>query len=192
MSDPMDRNHVEPTTPPARRTSPLVWLLLLVALLALGWYFYSRSTNDTSAVTTPTTDAIEPTAESAAAEAEREAAAAAERRREADAAKATTPKPAPAPRLVDASPVAGMSPEPDYPASSQRRGETGTVTLKVDVGADGVPTNVDFVDRSGSQDLDRAAMNAVKKWRFNPAKRDGKAIASSVTVPVNFVLPDKG
>lgn len=193
MSDPMDQRPVDappPESQPRKSASPLIWLLLLVVLLALGWYFYNRSASDNTAVVAPTTDVIEPTAESAAAQAEREAAAASERRRT-RVASATRPA-SPTPSLSEATPMAGMSPKPDYPAEALRAGETGTVLLRVDVGADGVPTNVDFVDRSGSRALDREAMNTVKKWRFNPAKRGGQAVASQVTVPVDFVLPEQG
>lgn len=191
MSDPMDNRNDSQHDPRPKSVSPLVWLLLIVALLAIGWYFYTRTSANTASTATPETGVIEPTPESAAAQAERDAAARREARKPRQTASATKPRPA-APRLVDASPIASMSPHPDYPPAAQRRGETGTVVLRVDVGADGTPTNVDYVGRSGSQDLDRAAMNTVKKWKFNPAKRDGKAVASSVTVPVEFVLPGKG
>ena len=38
----------------------------------------------------------------------------------------------------------------------------------------------------GSRDLDRAVTSAVLKWRFEPAMKDGKAIAGAVVVPVEF------
>ena len=42
--------------------------------------------------------------------------------------------------------------------------------------------------RSGSRDLDRAAVNAVRQWRFQPAQRDGQAVAGAVTVPIDFKM----
>ncbi|TXI29325.1 MAG: energy transducer TonB, partial [Ottowia sp.] len=52
--------------------------------------------------------------------------------------------------------------------------------------AQGNPVDVRVVERSGERDLDRAAVNAVRQWRFEPAMRNGKAIATSVKVPVDF------
>ena len=55
-----------------------------------------------------------------------------------------------------------------------------------EVNAQGNPVDVRVVERSGERDLDRAAVNAVRQWRFEPAMRNGKAIATSVKVPVDF------
>ena len=58
----------------------------------------------------------------------------------------------------------------------------------VEVDASGVPTDVKVVERSGerSRDLDRAVTDAVRKWRFEPAMKDGKPVAGAVVVPVEF------
>ncbi|KRG71096.1 energy transducer TonB [Pseudoxanthomonas dokdonensis] len=85
-------------------------------------------------------------------------------------------------------PRAGFSPAPEYPASAIRRGDSGTVLLRVDVDAEGNPTKVRVEQRSGSRALDRAAVSAVKRWKFNPGQRDGQPIPGSVTVPVDFTL----
>ncbi|MFT3762085.1 MAG: TonB family protein [Pseudoxanthomonas sp.] len=102
------------------------------------------------------------------------------------------PKPAaPAPAVAATdlpTPIAGQSPPPEYPASAMRRGDTGTVLLHVTVGADGVPTDVDFARRSGTRALDRAAQDAVRQWRFTPAQRDGQPVAASVDIPISFDL----
>jgi protein TonB len=83
-------------------------------------------------------------------------------------------------------PVPIESPAPRYPPSALRRGESGTVVLRVHVGADGVPYAVDVVDSSRSRLLDRAATDAVKRWRFRPAQRDGQAVSGQVQVPISF------
>ena len=62
----------------------------------------------------------------------------------------------------------------------------GTVVVLAEVDAQGNPVDVRVVERSGERDLDRAAVNAVRQWRFEPAMRNGKAIATSVKVPVDF------
>jgi protein TonB len=85
-------------------------------------------------------------------------------------------------------PLAGQTPAPVYPPSAMRRRETGTVLLHVDVGVDGIPTRVQLAERSGSRALDRAAVEAVRRWRFSPAQRDGQPIPSSIVIPVDFNL----
>ncbi|GGD42309.1 TonB family protein [Pseudoxanthomonas indica] len=81
-----------------------------------------------------------------------------------------------------------QSPPPAYPASAMRRGESGIAMVRVDVGVDGLPSNVAIETGSGSRELDRAALDAVRKWHFRAAQRDGQPIPSSVVVPVEFKL----
>lgn len=76
--------------------------------------------------------------------------------------------------------------EPKYPAAMLRAGVGGAVVVVAEVDAQGNPVDVRVVERSGERDLDRAAVNAVRQWRFEPAMRNGKAIATSVKVPVDF------
>lgn len=85
-------------------------------------------------------------------------------------------------------PIPGQTPPPRYPATAMRRGTTGTVLLRVEVGIDGIPTDIQLERRSGSRDLDRAAMDAVRDWRFRPGQRDGQPVPSVVTIPVDFSL----
>lgn len=199
MSDPMNTRPVDPPPPPAppppppsstdgippRRTSPVVWLLLLALVLAAAWYWYNRGAVDTTpppdaqTATMPAGPAIGSEQE-AAAEAERERAAATERRRE------SSPK---APKPVadrDATPVARV--QPAYPAEAARVKAEGSVTVKVEVDANGIPTSVTLAKRSGERALDEAALEAVRQWRFQPAIRNGKPVASTVEVPVDFTM----
>ena len=83
-------------------------------------------------------------------------------------------------------PLKGQMPPPRYPAAALRRGESGTVLVRVEVDTAGMPAGVALVQRSGSRDLDRAAMEAVREWRFQPAQRNGKAIAASLVIPIDF------
>ena len=190
MSDPREGTsdlNPQPLPPeePRRGVSPLIWILLLLALAALGWWYYNRSTQpgpDLSA-TTPTVEPAITSQEEVAAQAERERAAANERRRSERTREAAGPK-APADREV--TPIARV--EPEYPAAAARTQEEGTVLVRVDVDANGVPTNVEVARRSGSRDLDRAAVNAVRQWRFSPAIKDGNKVAAVVEVPVEFKL----
>jgi protein TonB len=87
---------------------------------------------------------------------------------------------------VTASPVAISSPAPTYPADAFRNGESGTVVLRIHVGPDGIPYSVDLVQSSRSRSLDRAASDAVRRWRFRPAQRNGEPVPGEVQVPIVF------
>ena len=80
------------------------------------------------------------------------------------------------------------NPAPKYPALSRRLREQGMVMLRVHVRADGSPEIVELKDSSGSERLDKAALDAVRQWRFVPAKRGSEVIAAWVVVPVSFSL----
>lgn len=194
MSDPMNRpippdpdrtrgNVPPPVEPPPgeprKGTNPLLWILVLIALLALGWYFLSQRDGVGDLPTEPTTpvgeadvDATDPGADAAAP------------------GRDTRPASQPArPATVadrDATVLAQV--EPTYPIAAARAREEGTVLVRADIDASGKPTNVEVTRRSGSRELDRAAVDAVRQWTFEPAMQGGKAVASSVQVPVDFKL----
>jgi len=82
------------------------------------------------------------------------------------------------------------APPPSYPIAALRAGEQGTVTLRVQVDADGRPSSVSIERSSGSRALDSAARQQVlRHWRFVPAQVDGQAVAAVGLVPVSFSLP---
>ena len=83
-------------------------------------------------------------------------------------------------------PIADQSPPPSYPPAALRRGDAGTVVVRVDVDATGYPSNVTIIERSGSRDLDRAAADAVRRWRFQPAQSNGQPVPGSIEVPFDF------
>jgi len=80
------------------------------------------------------------------------------------------------------------NPAPIYPAIARRQGEQGRVLLRVSVAADGRAASVEIAASSGSERLDRAALDAVRRWRFVPARRGDEAVAAQVLVPVAFSL----
>ena len=61
--------------------------------------------------------------------------------------------------------------------------------VRVEVGPDGRPSQVTVAQASGSRLLDRAAVDAVRRWRFHPAQHQGRAIRAWALVPVVFSLP---
>ena len=80
------------------------------------------------------------------------------------------------------------NPSPSYPPMSRRLGETGKVFLRVHVLPAGQPDQVEIRTSSGFPRLDNAAMEAVKRWRFIPAKQGNDAVAAWVVVPISFSL----
>jgi protein TonB len=80
------------------------------------------------------------------------------------------------------------SPAPRYPDAARRAGQQGTVTLRVLVTREGLPARVGVEKSSGSPYLDNAAVEAVKAWRFTPARQGAERIESWMLVPVVFRL----
>ena len=92
--------------------------------------------------------------------------------------------------LVEArSDVAGLdNPKPAYPLAARRRGMQGRVLVSAHVRSDGACAEVRLHRSSGHSLLDQSALEAVRHWRFLPARRAGMAIDSWVEVPVSFRL----
>ncbi|MGR9014944.1 MAG: energy transducer TonB [Gammaproteobacteria bacterium] len=82
----------------------------------------------------------------------------------------------------------GSNPKPKYPGIATSRGWEGSVRLLVKVSAEGDSEQVTVQRSSGHEVLDEAAIEAVERWKFIPAKRGDTPVSSSVIVPINFVL----
>ncbi len=80
------------------------------------------------------------------------------------------------------------NPPPAYPLSARRRGIEGRVLVRAEVLADGSCNRVELKKTSGSELLDQAALEAVRKWHFVPAKKGAQAITAWVEVPITFKL----
>jgi protein TonB len=70
------------------------------------------------------------------------------------------------------------NPKPAYPTQSRRLGESGSVLMSVYVLPNGTASKVEIAKSSGYPRLDQAALDAVKRWTFVPAKRGSEAIAT--------------
>jgi protein TonB len=81
-----------------------------------------------------------------------------------------------------------QNPPPAYPLMSKRRGEQGTVVLRVLVDAEGGAERVQVRTSSGHERLDQAAHDAVHRWRFVPARQGERAVAAWVLVPITFAM----
>src|SRR5262245_54894639 len=77
-----------------------------------------------------------------------------------------------------------------YPPSARRLGIEGRAWLGVLVLADGRVGEVAIQRSAGDPDLDKAAANAVRRSRFDPARKGAEAVAMWVLLPVEFLLKD--
>ena len=84
-------------------------------------------------------------------------------------------------------PVAIYKIEPEYSEEARKAKFQGTVVLSIVVDEQGLPRNFKVVKPLGLG-LDEKAIEAVQKWRFSPAKMNGKPVAVQATVEVNFRL----
>ena len=94
---------------------------------------------------------------------------------------------APAPAAASLQPPEPVStPAPRYPSAALRRGIGGTARIRVTVAVDGSVERLELADGSGNRDLDRAALETVRRWRFQPATRNGRPVSAEVVVPIVF------
>ncbi|HEX5129354.1 MAG TPA: energy transducer TonB [Usitatibacter sp.] len=114
---------------------------------------------------------------------------------------APPPPPAPAPVQIAAAPAPApvvapprhdlaylRNPPPAYPVFAKRAREEGKVILRVQVDASGQVAGIEIHQSSGFERLDKAALAAVRRWRFEPARSGNRAIAGVALVPINFQL----
>jgi protein TonB len=87
-----------------------------------------------------------------------------------------------------ATPSGGYQVRPAYPSTPRRLGLEGTSMLRVFVAADGRVTDVQVDQTAGHPDLDRAAVDAVRRWKFEPGRRGTEPVGMWVRLPVQFVL----
>jgi protein TonB len=87
-----------------------------------------------------------------------------------------------------ARPQGGYQVRPGYPATARRLGIQGTTMLRVHVLVDGRVGDVVVQETAGHPDLDEAAAEAVRRWRFDPARRGNDPVAMWVLLPVEFRL----
>jgi protein TonB len=87
-----------------------------------------------------------------------------------------------------ARPLGGYQVKPRYPESARRAGVQGVTTLRVRVLENGRVAEVIVDQSAGFRDLDVAAIDAVKKWLFEPARQGKSPVAVWVLLPVKFEL----
>lgn len=90
---------------------------------------------------------------------------------------------------VDADEVLRERRPPHYPALARRRGWEGTVQLRARIDRRGRVTEVEVLASAGKPVLDEAAIDAVRRWLFNPVQRGGFHTVAWVNIPpIRFQL----
>lgn len=80
---------------------------------------------------------------------------------------------------------------PAYPPSLLGKGIGGRVLVSCSVDEAGRITGTSVKQSSGHSELDRAALNAVNKWKFKPATKAGRGVKATCVVPFNFEVKKK-
>jgi protein TonB len=88
-------------------------------------------------------------------------------------------------QTVDEKPVAIDSPKPIYPSFARDNGITGSVIARILVQPDGTVARVEV---RGARLFLQTTQEMLYRWRFRPARVQGKPVSVWIEVPVNFVM----
>ena len=91
---------------------------------------------------------------------------------------------------LDERPEAVSKIPPRYPSNLRNAGATGNVTLEFVVNEKGIVSNVK-VKKTTNSKFNKAAIEAVEKWKFKPGIKNGKRVKSRFVVPINFKLKSR-
>lgn len=100
---------------------------------------------------------------------------------------ALSPLPAAIPGREPPVPVRTVA--PDYPRELRDHGVSGVVMVKCTVDEQGNVAETS-ISKSSNENFDKYAVEALKKWKFKPARQDGNPVAMQVTIPVKFTVDE--
>ena len=80
--------------------------------------------------------------------------------------------------------------EPKYPSEAKRAGKEGKVVLMATIDVDGKAKDIEVKEDEVGFGCARAAIQALKSSRFNPAKRGGENVLQRITVPYTFKIEE--
>lgn len=83
--------------------------------------------------------------------------------------------------------VAVRTVAPDYPEQLKEQHVAGLVVVKCTVDAQGNVVDPQ-VEKSSNEGFDKSALEAIRKWKFKPAREDGTPISKKVVIPIKFVV----
>jgi protein TonB len=90
---------------------------------------------------------------------------------------------------VDENPVPLKTPPPTYPTSLKREKVSGVVAITIVIDEKGAVVST-AVSKSSNAEFEKPAIEAVEKWKFKPAKKDGNPVKVKVTLPIRFNVED--
>jgi TonB family protein len=90
---------------------------------------------------------------------------------------------------VQAAKLISSSPKPEYPPDLEEKGIEGTVLLNAVIGMDGTVLDIRVIN-TPNPGLEKAALDAVKQWRYTPTLLNGEPVEVVTTITVNFRLVD--
>ncbi len=89
----------------------------------------------------------------------------------------------------DEKPVPVKTPPPKYPSQMRSEGVDGMVAVRVVIGVDGKVKSAE-VAKSNRPEFEAPAVEAVQKWTFKPAKKDGEPVECKIVIPIRFSLAE--
>jgi len=93
--------------------------------------------------------------------------------------------------VSDSDPVPVVRVNPQYPPRAAERGIEGWVELRFIISATGAVEGAEVTNSRPRNVFDRAALRAVRRWKYNPQIEDGKPVERhGITVRLEFTLPD--
>jgi periplasmic protein TonB len=107
-----------------------------------------------------------------------------------DPAPKAEPEPTPLPALTEAIPLAGAMRDfqPPYPPQLLRTGVEGKAVVRVLIGTDGRVKQVAIIAADDPLFADATERQALRRWRFKPATRDGAPVESWRQMTVRFEI----
>ena len=85
----------------------------------------------------------------------------------------------------DVAPIPIRTPPPEFPLEMKRNGVSGLVVVTVTINESGSVASA-VIKKSTNEAFNDAAMDAVKKWKFKPAKKNDQPISTIVSIPLKF------
>jgi protein TonB len=77
---------------------------------------------------------------------------------------------------------------PVYPREAQRRGLEGWVEVEFTIATDGSTQDLAVRDALHREVFEKAALDSVRRWRFEPVMRDGQAVPQRAVLRVRFAV----
>ncbi|MEN5156805.1 TonB family protein [Stenotrophomonas muris] len=79
-------------------------------------------------------------------------------------------------------------PPPSYPKSAFEQRQVGVVNLRVEVDAQGRPSDVRVLSATNPGVFDAVSIAAARSWTYRPAMKNGKPVAAAVKIPITFAM----